>query len=191
MFSGSIQKSQRNSPVSPEYLEKVYKLNRKNWRKIKSLASSASRLIIVGPGIIDDHIIQSINNRKSDGSTFVMCSQWSNFRENLSFDFLASCHVLPLMSSLLYDNKPKAIFHGVYSKVPPILQRSCTVTWSDPFLRPENKNGLDVTSLISKWQVQGEKFMPRLEVPRNAMSFCIFLGLYLGLDQSLLWDLIH
>ena len=106
-------------------------------------------------------------------------AQWANFRDGIRPQIIASCHVHPLMASLVSCNPPDLILHGSYTSSPPVLSRSVVIEWQDPFLL-QGENNVITEHLISenKNTLCGDK--PYLQSPRNALLFCLFNAIFMG-----------
>jgi hypothetical protein len=110
--------------------------------------------------------------------------QWTNFIEEIDIDIVTSTHYTPLEAALHCKRRqPLLLVHGVYSKVPPCLNKSITIRWSDPFLMKElggRPNQANLEALI-KTKARGPA--PYIPAPRNVIFLNAMVMIWLGAKE--------
>jgi hypothetical protein len=105
---------------------------------------------------------------------------WSNFNPELPVDVITSTHTAPLEAALHASKPPLLLIHGVYSKVPPCLQRSFTIRWSDPFMLKEWKGKPTAKGIEELLQTKAIGVAPYIPAVRNTLFLNAMVMLWLG-----------
>jgi hypothetical protein len=108
---------------------------------------------------------------------------WSNFNPELPVDVITSTHTAPLEAALHAAKPPLLLIHGVYSKVPPCLQRSFTIRWSDPFMLKDWKGKPTAAGIEALIQAKAVGVAPYLPAVRNTLFLNAMVMLWLGARQ--------
>ncbi len=108
---------------------------------------------------------------------------WSNFNPEINIDIITSTHMAPLEAALHAKRKPLLLIHGVYDKVPPILHRSFTIRWSDPFLSRKLKGNVNVDSIETLIKSKAIGVAPYLPSVRNTIFLNTMVMIWLGARQ--------
>ena len=88
---------------------------------------------------------------------------------------------LPPVIAILHAAKPPLLLiHGVYSKVPPCLQRSFTIRWSDPFMLKEWNGKPTEAGIEALIQAKAVGVAPYLPAVRNTLFLNAMVMLWLG-----------
>ena len=107
-------------------------------------------------------------------------------------DIVVSTHASPLESSLhSADNQPKLLIHGVYSKVPPCFNRSCTIRWSDPYLIKEWEGQATVERIEALMRSKSVGVAPYIPAVRTTLFLNAMIMLWLGAKRLMFTLLIH
>ena len=183
-FGKQLEKAVQTRTELKEYVKKEsisrgLKKNSFRLEQTRSLLSNSERTVIVGPGPISNNDLRFLMKLQEKKDVVLIYSQWADFRECLEPQILASCHVNPLMASLMSSKPPTTVIQGAYVSSPPVLSKSFVIRWSDPFL----SLGIDNVTpdiLISKNSrtLSGEQ--PHMYIPRNSLFFCLFSAIFLG-----------
>ena len=155
----------------------AYKTNAGLINKLRNTIRNSPNVLIVGAGKNDN--LHQINYQTKGWLRSGV--HWSNFNPALPVDILVSTHAAPLESSLYsVANKPKLLIHGVYSKVPPCFDRSCTIRWSDPFMlkQCEGKPTAELIESLIKANAFG--VAPYIPAVRNTLFLNAMVMLWLG-----------
>jgi len=105
---------------------------------------------------------------------------WTNFNPDIDITAVISTHIAPLEATLYSECVPDHLIHGVYSKVPPCLSRSCTVRWSDPFMNKSfagKPTAQDLDALMEKMSTGAAPYLPSV---RNTIFLSAMVSLWLG-----------
>ena len=183
-----ISRKDKTFKANHEIVRSNKQEGREIFAQIHKLVEQKSKIILIAPGPLSENDKQKINYYQKQENYLICGVQFSNFHYDLEIDIQLSTHVLPLMASLYSSNSPKNIIHGVYSASPPVLKKSCTICWSDPFLTKH---------LFQNGKVTGKRFIdinkkslynktPYITVPRNVMMFAAFCLIFLGGQKLIL-----
>lgn len=108
---------------------------------------------------------------------------WSNFNPELPVDVITSTHTAPLEAALHAQKPPLLLLHGVYSKVPPCLQRSLTIRWSDPFMLKEWNGQPTAAGIEAMLRAKAVGVAPYVPAVRNTLFLNAMVMLWLGARQ--------
>ena len=89
------------------------KKNAFRLEQTRQLLTNSDSTVIVGPGPISNKDLKFLIKLQQKNNVASIFSQWANFRDCLEPQILASCHVNPLMASLLSSNL-STVIHGAY-----------------------------------------------------------------------------
>jgi len=153
-----------------------YQQNADKISRLRSALALKGSVIIAGagkqPGI--DQIV-----RQTKGWLYTGV-QWTNFNQQLNVDIITSTHTTPLEAALYSNRIPQLLIHGVYSKVPPVLRKSLTIRWADPFLtlgdgsQPSQQY---IEALIKNKAIGVAPFLPAV---RNSLFLNAMMMVWLG-----------
>ena len=119
--------------VNEEQSFSALKKNSLRLEQTRQLLTNFDYTVIVGLGPISNKDLKFLIKLQQKNNVASIFSQWANFRDCLEPQILASCHVNPLMASLLSSNPPSTVIHGAYVSSPPVLSKSFILRWCDPF----------------------------------------------------------
>lgn len=108
---------------------------------------------------------------------------WTSFNPELPVDVITSTHTAALEAALYAPRPPLLLIHGVYSKVPPCLQRSFTIRWSDPFMLKEWNGKPTAAGIEALIQAKAVGVAPYLPAVRNTLFLNAMVMLWLGARQ--------
>ena len=127
-FGKDLEKAVRTRTELKDNLnEEQALLSKKNAFRLeqtRQLLTNSDSIVIVGPGPISNKDLKFLIKLQQKNNVASIFSQWANFRDCLEPQILASCHVNPLMASLLSSNPPSTVTHGAYVSSPPVLSKN-------------------------------------------------------------------
>ena len=152
-----------------------YNANIKLINALRVTLKKKQSVLVLGAGV--ENSLPSI--RTSTQGWLLTGVHWNNFRKDIQMDVVTSTHVCTLEAALYSATPPLLLVHGVYSKVPPVLKRSFSLRWSDPFMpgfpfKP-TAEGLDL--VIRSKSVGPAPYLPSI---RNTLFLNAMTMIWLG-----------
>ena len=154
----------------------AYASNYELIQRLKGTISKKQNVLVLGAGY--ESRMASIS-KATDGwlRTGV---HWTNFHPEIQVDVMTSTHTCTLEAALYAKKEPLLLIHGVYSKVPPILRKSFTVRWSDPYFGTEN--GVSPSAQYLEMIIRKKAVGPAPYIPsvRNTLFLNVMIMIWLG-----------
>ena len=168
---------QKDFDTSTSVWPNAYKTNAELINKLRNTIRNKPDVLLIGAGRND-----GLNQIKQQTQGWLRSGvHWSNFNPVMPVDIVVSTHASPLESSLhSADNQPKLLIHGVYSKVPPCFNRSCTIRWSDPYLIKEWEGQATVERIEALMRSKSVGVAPYIPAVRNTLFLNAMIMLWLG-----------
>ena len=168
---------QHNFDTSTKQWSEAYKFNAQLFFQLQNTIQRKPDVLIVGAG--RQNGIEFV--RRQTKGWLYSGVHWSNFNPDLNVDIVVSTHAAPLEACLhVKEEQPRLLIHGVYSKVPPCLHRSCTLRWSDPFMLKDWKGKPTVDQIETLMAMKAVGVAPYLPAVRNTLFLNAMIMLWLG-----------
>ena len=168
--------------IKKETLTEGILKNKLRVEKARKIISNSQKTVVVGPGPVEQKHINLLIELQKYKEVVSIFSHWSNFRDGVKPQIIASAHVHLLMASLVSNNTPDFMIHGVYTTCPPALSKSVTITWCDPYLKMDEQD-VNVDQLIRHNIMNLASDNPSMYIPRNSLFFCLFNAIFMGSKQ--------
>ena len=165
--------------TSTSQWKKAYSNNAELIQRLRATLRSKPNVLIAGAGRQPE--LESIV-RQPQGW---LCTgvHWTNFNPELPVNVITSTHTAALEAALHARKPPLLLIHGVYSKVPPCLQRSFTIRWSDPFMLKQWNGNPTAAGIEALIQAKAVGVAPYLPAARNTLFLNAMVMLWLGARQ--------
>lgn len=153
----------------------AYKRNIKFINALRVSLKRKENVLVLGAGV--ENNLSSILSSTQDWLRTGV--HWNNFRQDLQMDVITSTHVCTLEAALHSATPPLLMVHGVYSKVPPVIKRSFSLRWSDPFMSgfPSEPTAENLDHVIRSKSVGPAPYIPSV---RNTLFLNTMTMIWLG-----------
>ena len=175
-LSNASKQKLSNFDTSTTAWPDLYNINYQTIKKLKQTLLSKPNVLVVGAG----HEPQMKSISRYSENWLKTGVHWTNFHPDIQVDIITSTHTCTLEACHYFHRKPLLLIHGVYSKVPPILENSMTIRWSDPFMNA--KEGSAPSALLLEKTIKEKSYgvAPYIPSIRNTLFLNTMVMIWLG-----------